>query len=719
MTPDRPRLRALADRLGILPSYWDIAGHAHPTSDATFEALVAAMGFDGADEAAAGEGLARLDRELRAGLVDPVYVWRQWDAGAPSLRVRAPEGAFDYELTLREENGRTQAARGRVGAGASGREIELALPFKPAEGYHAVEIAVATPGGVDTAVQSLVLAPRSCLEAPEKLGGRPRFGLWANLYGVRSGRNDGAGDLGDLSRLLRWAGTAGADFVGINPLHALRNRGLGISPYSPVSRLYRNLLYLDLEAVPALADSPEAQALLGSAEMAAERAALRATTRIDHARVLVFKRKVLDELYRAFARTHRGRDTEQGRAYDAFRAREGEALVDFATFCALEEHLAAGADQHLPWRAWPAPLRDPRSFEVARFREAHAGDVALHAWIQFEIDRQLALAEQTARDAGLAVGIYQDLAIGLAPDGTDLWAFPGLFARTASIGAPPDAYAPQGQDWGLPPLDPLRLRARGYRYWVRVLRAGFARAGALRIDHVMGLFRLFWIPAGSPSAAGAYVRYPADDLLGILALESRRHGALVVGEDLGTVPDEVPRALASWGILSSRVMLFEREDAGAFQPAASYPARAMVTVNTHDLPALAALYDGSDLVLRRQLGLLADDEALAIARADRHADLVALEDLLRAEGLLAQGVGEPSFADLLAATSAFVCRTPALLAGLSLDDLAGEHEPVNVPGVPLERFPSWSRRMQRPLEALAKDAGIALVLAAAARTRPR
>jgi 4-alpha-glucanotransferase len=424
-------------------------------------------------------------------------------------------------------------------------------------------------------------------------------------------------------------------------------------------------------------------------------------------------------LHRAFGALHRGRGTPRDRAYQEYRAREGEPLLDFATFCALEESQVGSDGLHAPWPTWPASLRHPRSVAVSAFRAKHAEQVEFHAWVQFELDRQLALAAGAAREAGMELGVYQDLAIGLAPDAADPWCFPGLFAPGVSVGAPPDDYAPRGQDWGLPPLDPIRLRADRYRYYVRLLRAAFAHAGALRIDHVMGLFRLFWIPEGGPTAAGAYVRYPADDLLGILALESRRAHALVVGEDLGTVPDEIPRALESWGILSSRVLLFEREPGGAFRPAASYTPRAMVTANTHDLPTLAAFSDASDLTLRRRLGLLADGDALAVARAEQHADRVALEERLRAEGLLAAGVGEPDFSELRAAVDAFLCRTPAVLAGLSLDDLAGEREPVNVPGVPLEQFPSWSRRMRRSLEELAQEPAVGETLARAARVRPR
>lgn len=720
MTPGRERaaLGQLAGRLGILPSYWDIHGKAHPTSDATREALAAAMGASASTDAEAARTLAALDAEEASGLVDPVLVWRQWPEGAPTLRVRTPAGAGDYEIALRQEDGRTERIRGRIAPGGEAGTTALALPFRPDEGYHTVRITLETSGGVAQGEQLLVLSPRTCFGTAEALGGRPRFGLFANLYSVRRAGDDGVGDLGSLSRLLELGGRAGADFVGISPLHALRNRGHGISPYSPLSRLYRNVIYLELEAVPELAASPEAQALLGSEAGAAERARLRASPHIAYADVFAFKRRVLTALHRTFAARHRGRRTRRGLAFDAYRAREGDGLRDFATFCALEERITGEGAGHVPFDAWPAGLRDPRSAQVTRFRTENAGEVAFHAWLQFELDRQLGEASAVARRQGMAVGVYQDLAIGLAPDAADVWAFPGLFARGASVGAPPDDYAPNGQDWGLPPLSPRALRASAYAYWIRLLRAAFAHSGALRIDHVMGLFRLFWIPTGGASAAGAYVQYPADDLLGILALESRRHRALVVGEDLGTVPEEVPKALQSWGILSSRVLLFERESGGAFRPAAAYPERAMVTANTHDLPTLAAWRDGDDIALRARLGLLAEADRPAAA-ATRQGEVAALGDRLRAEGIAFAEAGPSEPEGLSSAVNTFLCRTPSALAGLSLDDLAGEREPVNVPGVGLDAYPSWSRRMTRSLEELAADPALARALAAAARERPR
>jgi 4-alpha-glucanotransferase len=306
----------------------------------------------------------------------------------------------------------------------------------------------------------------------------------------------------------------------------------------------------------------------------------------------------------------------------------------------------------------------------------------------------------------MPVGLYQDLAIGTAPSSGDDWSFPDLFVTGASIGAPPDPLAPQGQNWGLPPLHPLRLAEQGYAYWTALVRGAVRHAGALRIDHVLGLFRQFWIPAGASGRDGAYVRVPTRDLLGVLALETARAGALVVGEDLGTVPPEVPPALEEWRVLSSKVFYFEREAGGGFKPARAYPALSLATANTHDLPTLAGYWLGRDVELRRALGLLPTARAERAARADRARDREALVERLVDEGLLDAEAPPPDDVTLRAAVHAFLRRTPAWLVGLSLEDLVGEVEPVNVPGVGPDDYPSWTRRLSAPLEALATDAAV-------------
>lgn len=545
-----------------------------------------------------------------------------------------------------------------------------------------------------------------CVAPEERLGSRRVFGLWANLYSLRSARGHGVGDLTDLRALVRFAGALGADFVGLNPLHVTHNRPPHVSPYSPVSRLFRNPIYLDAEALPELAESPEARRLLDDPRFRSAREATRSSERVDYAGVTALLRPVLEALHRSFFSLHRGRSSERGEAYRRFRRRQGSLLDDFASFLALGE--ALGRDAHDPdWRRWPEPFRHPRSPAVREFRERNVRAVDFHAFLQFELDRQLEAAAEEARRAGLRIGLYQDLALGSAGSSFDAWAFPGLFVHDVHVGAPPDPFAREGQDWGLPPLDPRRLEASGFEYWRRLLDGAFEHAGALRIDHVMGLSRQFWVPRGHPASEGAYVRFPEHGLLSVLAEESRRHDALVVGEDLGTVPAGFPDALARFGVLSSQVLLFEREPDGEFRPASGYSPRALVTANTHDLPTLPALWTGRDLELRGELGLIPDAAALARARTERDGELRALLRRLHEEGVLPEDETAPDVPALCSAVHRFLCRTPAPLVGASLDDLAGEVEPVNVPGVGFERHPSWTRRMRLSIEEIARDPDVA------------
>lgn len=338
--------------------------------------------------------------------------------------------------------------------------------------------------------------------------------------------------------------------------------------------------------------------------------------------------------------------------------------------------------------------------------------VDYHRWLQFELDRQLGSAASHAEQAGLALGMYQDLAVGSASSGSDLWSHPDLFLQEATVGAPPDMYSEDGQNWGLPAINPHVLRSSGYDYWTRLLRAGFRHTGALRIDHALGLFRMFWVPLGESAKAGAFVRSFTHDLFGILALESVRHNALVVGEDLGTVPPNVPGIMARWGVLSSKVVVFEREfHTGKFRRATEYPRMALATVNTHDLPPLVGWADGRDIQLRSEVGDLSDPDVSDGMRRSRQDDLNALITSLIEAGLLGHDAHhEVSSEELIAAVHAFIRRTPSALVGLSLDDLALETMPVNIPGVWQDRYPSWSRRMQETLEAIFAAPRTALLL---------
>jgi 4-alpha-glucanotransferase len=808
---DDTSLRALAERLGILSSYLSQDGsQLRSTSDETRVAILAVMGYDASSEARAHALLEELKERERERVAEPACVVRESELRASEsggLRFHVPESwgvrageRVGYVLAIQSEGRDSRVresseARGHEGSESRIREVQesrireggeprireggadvgeggyftVGLAPPPAPGYYDLRVTISAHGRRSDARQRLMVVPERCV-IPERRG----FGIVANLYSIRGARSWGVGDLTDLAALARWSGEGGAAFVGVNPLHALRTVGSEVSPYSPVSRLYRNSAYLDVEAVPELAECEEAWALLGSDAVRAELARLRTSDRVEYERKARLARPILDALYRCFAR---GSDSgpgspsgrggrgggsaggeERQRAYAEYREREGRALDDFAVFMALDEHISQASSEPVTWQNWPGEYQVADSPAVGGFVRSHEREVDFHRWLQFELDRQLSAAAAAGSGAGLAMGLYQDLAVASAPYGSDVWARPAIHASGASIGAPPDDYSATGQNWGLAPLDPHRLRDDGYRFWTALVRSALRHAGAIRIDHVLGLFRQFWIPAGMSGADGAYVRFPTRDLMGILALESARANAVIVGEDLGTVPPEVPGTLREWGILGTRVLLFERERDRTFRPATSYEPLSLATADTHDLPTLAGFWEGRDIELAAELGRIAGADAERAALRSRQNDRRLLADRLIADGAwepdrrasskegaasaranLAPAPGEgtssaaerasasapassptsgptsgstsgstsgdeplplPDATGLVKAVHRFLCSTPAVLVGISLDDLAGETEPVNLPGVSAEHFASWTRRMRTPLAKL-------------------
>ncbi|HZD67746.1 MAG TPA: 4-alpha-glucanotransferase [Actinomycetes bacterium] len=524
---------------------------------------------------------------------------------------------------------------------------------------------------------SLVVAPGAChLPGWLASGGRAR-GWAAQLYGLRSRQSWGIGDLGDLATLA--AGPDRPGFVLLNPLHAAPPGD--DSPYYPSSRLFRSPLYLRVDAVP------ETAALEGAERerLAALAAVARGLTRerlLDRVAVWRCKDQALRACWRALPRR-----PERLAAFQAWRAATHD-LEAFASFCALQEHYPGD------WRAWPAGLRHPTSAELARWRAAHPHEVGYHAYLQWLLDEQLAAASSRAAGTG-RLGLVNDLAVGFDPTGFDAWWAQDQLAPGVTVGAPPDALGPSGQDWAVPAFVPSRLAASGYAPFARTLRAGMAHAGGLRLDHVMGLFRLYWIPHGAAPTEGTYVRYPVDDLLGVLALESRRAGVLVIGEDLGTVEPRVRERLQAERVLSYRLVWFEREPDGQRRRAARYPRLALAAVTTHDLPTAAGWQSGDDLRRLGETGVVAGVQ-LATETERQAREREELCRLLETEGVLAPG--ERSVGEVVVALYAFLARTPAMLVAATLEDAVLARERPNVPGTTAER-PNW----RIPLPVLLED----------------
>ena len=695
-------LNELAAYVGILPSYVGFDGTPKPSSPETTMALLQAMGLRAHSEDAAREQLAALqDQDLRSPL-DPVVVHQHGVKN--KLVARAPRrgGAVRWRVDIRSERGRIASREGLYDGGGP---LEIETPNFGA-GYYDVRVRMTSRRSESEATQLLIVVPDRCVTPRDLLGERKAFGVYANLYSVRSDRNWGVGDVGDLKALTEWVAGIGGSFVGLNPLHALLNRGGDISPYGPVTRLWRNPIYIDVDQVPEIRESG-IRDRLRTAEIEAALAPLRESSKVEYEQAWAMKSLVLDKLFSIFLDL-RSRHATHPRvtAFNEFVSRGNQWLEDYATWMAIAE-----SRSEWNWKTWPSELQDRKSESVRRFAAGHSRRIDFHKWAQFELDRQIGEVAAAAKSNGMAIGLYQDLAVGSSGTGSDAWAQRKLFRTGVTIGAPPDPYSDFGQNWGLPPIDPRALRQDRYRYFIQLVRAGFRHAGALRMDHVMGLFRLFWIPEGATGRDGAYVTYPSGDLLGILALESHRHHALVVGEDLGVVPPEVPPAMQKWGVLSSKVVYFEREGDGGFKPQSAYPDLSLASVNTHDMPTIGGFWAGRDIELRQSLGLI-DERASADVANHRNTEKRKLLDRLREDAALPlhehpalDASGVPRVRQGL---HEWLCATPASLVALSLDDLGDEVEPINVPGVGVDKYPCWGRKMHRTIPEIAAATGEAI-----------
>lgn len=727
-------LDRLAERVGIEPFYHDIWGNRRETSRETQVALISAMGLDvGSDDAVSGS-LQMVEARPWRRLLPPVLVVDDGNAVAVPVSLPAGREAATLSWTLAEEGGATRSGEAGVGslpvsadATINGHRYErrtLALPEGLPLGYHTLDVAVRPGDGGEplTGVLRLIVAPERCVTPQDVVPGGRTWGIGVQVYALKSASDWGMGDFGSLAAFAETAGHLGAGLVGLNPLHALFPADPHhYGPYSPSSRSFLNVLYIDVAAVPDLADAPEAQAAIAAEPFQNALAAARAAELVDYPAVARLKLPVLEALHAAFRAHHLGGDgpTARGVAFRAFLAEMGEALQRHALFDALHEHFYSTDAGCWSWQAWPEGYRSPEGPAVAAFAAEHAARIEFFAYLQWEADRQLAAAAARGREAGLAIGFYRDLAVAGHPGGAAAWADPDVLVQGANVGAPPDQFNLKGQNWGLAPFSPVALREAAYEPFVRMVRANMRHAGALRIDHVMALKHLFWIPANG--ADGAYVEYPFADLLRIIALESRRQRCIVIGEDLGTVPEGFRPAMQAAGILSYRVLYFERGSDGGFLPPAAYPADAMVTITTHDLATFRGFWAGRDLEWRRDLDLYPSREAQEKDVWDRGIDRWRLLQALSREGLRPTSYptddgAQPYSRDLVEAAHRYLAATAGRIVMVQIEDALGELEQPNLPGT-VEQHPNWRRRLGLSVEEIAADSGVRALAAAVAAAR--
>ncbi len=677
MASDRAVLERAAARWGVELEYTDTWGRVHAASDETLRGALAALGLPVTSHEDL-EWAAREPDRLQWSRAFPPAVVVCEDADAITLNIPAARAGASVKLEFQWENGEIEhhwfwlpELRDLEHAHVGGQEfIAKRAPLPTLRlGYHHLRVYwMKDPELEPFADARFIVCPRRARSVQGRVAG-----VALSLYGLRSHRNWGCGDFTDLRTAIDALIPSGAAFIALNPLHAIPNRQpYNTSPYLPLCSYYRNFLYLDVERVPGFdpADAPRE-----------EIAALRATELVEYERVAALKSRVLRQAFKRF------QEAGESAEFQEFARLEGSLLHDFAVFCALDERMHRENSEVWLWKDWPLEYQDPRSPAVARFAEEQHGDIQFYKFLQWQVDQQLAEAHDHAIARGMKIGLYHDLALATDRFGADLWINRRFYASGARVGAPPDALAPSGQDWGFPPPNRDAHRENGYELFMRSIRKNARHGGALRIDHVMRFFRLFWIPDDLTAAQGAYVKDYVDDLLAILALESVRSGFIVIGEDLGTVDPSVRHKLSELSILGYRLLWFEKNGDGSFRLPHEYPAQAAVSTTTHDLPTLAGFFQGRDIEARRAAGLV-DEPGYHQQWGARRDEIGRLEDALWRAGFGGDPLG-------------FVLASSCALAIVNQEDLTGETEQQNLPASTWQH-PNWRRKMRVPVEEMGR-----------------
>ncbi len=695
---------------GITDDYYDILGKHHVACFEAKYSLLTSMGIS-----------LESDAEIHA-QIEQISL-RDWQTIVPSVLVYpCSETPVSTQLTLKtdqlnrplhwqviEETGRAHQGHWLFEACQSTQQqtfnndhyyrFDTQLPCTET-GYHRLTI---KPDNAATATALLIITPETCYQPPTIKDGRKVWGINLQLYALRSKHNWGIGDYTDLQAVINILAPLGVNAIGLNPLHTLfAHLPENASPYSPSNRDFLNSVYLDIEAIDEYSRCEKAQELVNSSSFQSRLQSLRDHDLVQYTGVWQAKSTVLKLLYEQFQQDLLS-NPDANKQFRQYQSDKGEDLFKFALFEALQEFFHEQQASIENWQQWPVEFHDPNSVPVKNWAESNIQAIEFHQYLQYRAEQQLAEVNRCCRQLGMQIGLYNDLAVGNQRFSSPCWAEPLDYAPGASIGAPPDDFNLLGQDWGLPPQIPQQLKDNQYRSFIQMLRANMRHAGALRIDHVMSLMRLYWIPENCPADQGTYVVYPFSDLLGILALESQRNHCLIIGEDLGTVPDEVRHQLWLKKIFSYRILFFEKDwHHGYFRPPQEYPPYSLCTSGSHDLPPLKGYWQASDLSIREKLDLYPSETVKHQQRETRAQDLYQIKVALFAEQLideqcLQDNSDQALTAQLFLSIQRFLARSESLLMMVQLEDLLSQSNQINIPGT-IDEYPNWRHRISIDLE---------------------
>jgi 4-alpha-glucanotransferase len=696
-------LHRLSEAYGVYHGYHELSGHYVQASDEAKIAQLQALGLDMTDDAALEKALATVAAE-EARLLPATLVIRHAESTQIPLRHMA-QCAMHWSLLFEDGSG----LGGELPAGAS--LVETGKPLLPL-GYHRLRLE-----GEVAQECHLIVVPERCKGLTDATGGTRTWGLTAPLYGLRSARNWGIGDFEDLARLAEAAATEGADFIGVNPVHALFPATSHMySPYSPSSREFLNIMHIAPDMLEEFTATEAGIKALEKLVLSDVYRAARAADLVDYTSVYALKTRAFEAAFELFER-HASPDRKA--AFEAFCHKKGASLAAHAAYEVIFEEQVADDPTVTSWRHWPEALQAPGNDTVQAILQNRAERVRYYQYLQWAAHIQLEGAQSRARTAGMRIGLYLDLAVGMVPGGAEAWAEPTSVVHGMSLGAPGDAANPDGQKWNLAPLDPNALKHDGFRVFRRTLAEVMRPAGLVRIDHILGLNRAFWCPLDD-AKPGNYVAYPREEMLGIIALESHRNDCIVVGEDLGTVPDGFRERLSDWGLLGCAILYFEREG-DSFTPPAHYGEDKFASLNNHDFPTLKGFWEGEDFRWREELGIGASGlEADRNARLhDRWLMLRRLED----EGLLPEGISPYAAPaemsdELSVAVHALLARVKSSVVAVQCEDLLGLKDQPNVPGTTVEE-PNWRRKLPVDIENLFDQTLSGRILSAMRAERPR